>query len=319
MKAIVLFSHGSLLCGSGEALNAHAARLRERGLAPIVEVGYLNYSDPPFAQTVDQVVAQGATEILVMPYFLVPGKFIKVDLPAALESAQTAHPGIRFTTAEPLGFDPRLADALLESAAAAEGPGSWRADLVRAPHFCRANPECPLFSTAECPRGSSHLNQKGAEVYPGAPIEERRAGFPLSDVPLRDTVRPPHGAAPCAGLLVLVHGSPRPVANEQMFHVIDIVKERGVFPLVEVGFMECNRPSILEAIDSCISQGARQVIAVPYFLHTGTHVADDLPTLLEQASLRHPNIEFRMGRFLGAAIRLTDILETRIQAAPQHP
>ena len=116
-------------------------------------------------------------------------------------------------------------------------------------------------------------------------------------------------------LLVMVHGSPRPVANEDMFRVVEEVKKRGTFDVVEVGFMECNAPDIPTAIDACITQGAGRVTAVPYFLHTGTHVADDLPTLLEEAQARHPSVEFGMGRYLGTSPLLTDVLAARAHAA----
>ena len=115
-------------------------------------------------------------------------------------------------------------------------------------------------------------------------------------------------------LLVMVHGSPRPIANEEMFRVVDVVKQRGVFPIVEVGFMECNEPSIPDAIARCAKQGAARIIAVPYFLHTGTHVADDLPTLMEEGHARHANSEFMMGAYLGRSESLTDILQERICA-----
>ena len=116
-------------------------------------------------------------------------------------------------------------------------------------------------------------------------------------------------------LLVMVHGSPRPIANAEMFRVVEIVKERGAFPIVEVGFMECNEPTIPEAIASCVEQGATEVVAVPYFLHTGTHVADDLPTLIEEAIALFPDVTFRMGNYLGQSERLTDILTDRTKAA----
>lgn len=115
-------------------------------------------------------------------------------------------------------------------------------------------------------------------------------------------------------LLVMVHGSPRPVANQDMFRVVDVVKARGEFPIVQVGFMECNAPTIPDAIDACIAEGAERITAVPYFLHTGTHVADDLPTLLEEAQGRHPHVEFALGRYLGASPRLMDILADRAEA-----
>lgn len=112
-------------------------------------------------------------------------------------------------------------------------------------------------------------------------------------------------------LLVMVHGSPRAAANDQMYRVLKVIQERRIFPIVEAGFMECNEPTIPDAIDSCIRQGAERVVAVPYFLHTGTHVAEDLPSLLDLARLRHPQVEFAMGRYIGASPCLTDILADR--------
>ncbi len=120
---------------------------------------------------------------------------------------------------------------------------------------------------------------------------------------------------PKTALLIMVHGSPRPIANSDMFRVVEILRKRAVFPIVEVGFMECNEPSIPEAIEDCAAAGAERIVAVPYFLHTGTHVADDLPTLLEAAQEQYPHIEFRMGPFLGRATQLTEILADRITAA----
>ncbi len=119
-------------------------------------------------------------------------------------------------------------------------------------------------------------------------------------------------------LLVMVHGSPRPVANTTMLEVVEVLKARPEaqthFPIVAVGFMECNEPSIPDAIDQCVNEGATRLTAVPYFLHTGTHVCDDLPTLLEEAQARHPHVEFRMGDYLGLSPRLTDLLATRAEA-----
>jgi sirohydrochlorin ferrochelatase len=79
--------------------------------------------------------------------------------------------------------------------------------------------------------------------------------------------------------------------------------------------MECNAPTIPEAIARCAEAGATRVLAVPYFLHTGTHVCDDLPTLLEEAARQHPEIEFRLGDYIGLSAALTRILARRAAAA----
>ena len=112
-------------------------------------------------------------------------------------------------------------------------------------------------------------------------------------------------------LLVMVHGTPRPESNAEMFLVVEEVKNRGIYPMVLVGFMECNEPSIPSAIAQCIADGATSVVAVPYFLHTGTHVADDLPTLLEDAKALYPDVKFTMGRYIGPSPRITEILTER--------
>lgn len=112
-------------------------------------------------------------------------------------------------------------------------------------------------------------------------------------------------------MLVMVHGSPRPIANTDMFAVVDVVRERGVYPIVEVGFMECNEPSIPAAVDNCVEQGAQRVIAVPYFLHTGMHVTDDLPNLLEAAQAQYPDVQFLMGDYLGHDPLLADVVVER--------
>jgi len=152
MKALVLFSHGSLLCGAGEALDAHAARLRARGEYALVEVGYMNYSEPTFAQAVAKCRAAGATDIVVLPFFLVPGYFVTTTLPQQIAQAQQEFPDVSFTVASALGTDERLAEALLDSAHSPLPPGEWRGDLASAARGCRARPDCPLYATPGCPR-----------------------------------------------------------------------------------------------------------------------------------------------------------------------
>jgi sirohydrochlorin cobaltochelatase len=155
MDAVILFSHGSVLCGAGEALDAHAERLRQTDQYPIVAIGYLNYSEPPFLQTVDEVVARGATRIIVVPYFLVQGYFVTDSLPKQIAKARTAHPGVEFVIGEALKQDGGLADALLDAAERARPSSEWRDPLRRAAHACVPRRDCPLYGTPACPKAPS--------------------------------------------------------------------------------------------------------------------------------------------------------------------
>ena len=118
--------------------------------------------------------------------------------------------------------------------------------------------------------------------------------------------------SPSTALLVMVHGSPRPESNDDMFDVVNLVRQRGIYRDVRVGFMECNEPSIPAAIEACVAGGAAQIIAVPYFLHTGNHVADDLPSLLEEAHAKYPQVEFLMGDYLGHDALIADVVRDRV-------
>jgi sirohydrochlorin ferrochelatase len=116
-------------------------------------------------------------------------------------------------------------------------------------------------------------------------------------------------------LLVMAHGSPQPEANKDLYDVVEIARQRNIFDIVKLCFLECNEPSIGEAIDQCVEDGAARIVAVPYFLHTGNHVAGDLPAMLDEGRRRHPSVEFAMGRYLGESERLTEILKTRVDSA----
>jgi sirohydrochlorin ferrochelatase len=149
--AIILFSHGSVLCGAGQNLFELARSMQARGDAPIVEVGFLNYSEPPFMDAFRRCVEQGATSITVVPYFLVAGKFVKDDLPKQIERAQAAFPHVQVHVADAMRFHPLLADAIVACAERAQPPQFWRDTKAQVAQFCRANPRCPLYGSEDCP------------------------------------------------------------------------------------------------------------------------------------------------------------------------
>lgn len=150
MRALILFSHGSLLCGAERNLFAIAGSLRSEQAAEIVEVGFLNYTDPLFSVAVDRCVAQGATSIVVLPYFLIAGKFVVEDLASCIATERERHPGVSFTVAPPIGFHERLADAVLASASEAAPEEQWADATQEVFASCRENPRCPLYATPGC-------------------------------------------------------------------------------------------------------------------------------------------------------------------------
>ena len=116
------------------------------------------------------------------------------------------------------------------------------------------------------------------------------------------------------GLLIMVHGSLRAESNADVFRVAEDVRARGCHEPVVVCFLERNQPDIAAAVDECVAAGVEQIVAVPYFLHTGVHVASDLPENLMRAQNRHPNVEILMTDYVGRSRHVTTILAKRAKA-----
>jgi sirohydrochlorin cobaltochelatase len=286
--AVILFSHGSLLCGAGQELEAHAERLRATREYSRVEIGYLNYSAPTFADAVEKCVEAGAKRILISPYFLVPGYFVKVGLPQVLGPELARFPEVAFEVAPALGDHPLLARAVENCAKRAATSESWRAILHSAPQFCERDEECPLFEKCRAENFRTRATPS---------TQDKNSSFILHP----------------ASLLLMVHGSPKPESNAEMFLVAERVRAGREYSRLEVGFMECNEPSIPEAIESLVSGGAKTIIAVPYFLHAGVHVADDLPSLLEDAQQKCGDVAFLLGDYLGRDSLVTEVLQARLK------
>ncbi|MEA2489067.1 MAG: sirohydrochlorin ferrochelatase [Acidobacteriota bacterium] len=116
-------------------------------------------------------------------------------------------------------------------------------------------------------------------------------------------------------LLVMAHGSPRPEANDDVRRVAELLRARGEYPIVVIGYLDCNQPDIPAAIDECVAAGASSIAAVPYLLHSGKHFLLDLPALLDEGSLRHPQVTIVMGDYIGREPQLADVLRDRVTAA----
>lgn len=95
-------------------------------------------------------------------------------------------------------------------------------------------------------------------------------------------------------LLLILHGSPRPDANEPALQIAQQLREDSRFDYIAVAYLECNEPSICDAVDECAAAGAEELIAVPYFLHTGRHQVLDVPRLLLEGAARNPGLTILM-------------------------
>ena len=102
-------------------------------------------------------------------------------------------------------------------------------------------------------------------------------------------------------LVLIAHGSRRQASNREVTNLaLGLKKSAGKhYQIVEAGFLEIAKPSIPEAIESCIESGATSVIVVPYFLAAGRHVAEDIPQIVRPVGERHPHVSIRISEHIG--------------------
>jgi len=114
-------------------------------------------------------------------------------------------------------------------------------------------------------------------------------------------------------ILLMAHGSRISEANDAVREIAKMVKSFADYDIVEVSFRENHAPNIQQGIDACVAQGAERILLVPYFLYLGAHVLEDLPKELEEARLRHPDVEMAMGKHLGVHKRLAKLVIDRVE------
>lgn len=239
--AAVLVGHGSLLAASGVAMMQVAERLRTQRVTPIVEAGFLNYSRPSLADAVVKAKAQGASSVIVQPYFLIQGHYVANELPALIHVLARSHTDLPFYLGNVLGAHPAL----------------------------------------------TKLAVKRLAVADPAP-------------------------ARTSGLLFVAHGTPIPAANAPLERVLQQVQAKQGYGSALIGYLDCNQPDILSAFDRLVAQGVTQITVLPYFLHLGRHVRQDLPALFDQARQRHACVEIRVAEHLGFDPLLAEVVAERV-------
>ncbi len=101
--AVLLIAHGSREPAANNDLNELADRLAAESEHPIVVACFLELAEPDIASGGERCVAEGATRVLMVPYFLSAGVHLRRDLTAAREELERRHPGIEFRLGAPLG------------------------------------------------------------------------------------------------------------------------------------------------------------------------------------------------------------------------
>ncbi|MBI1345653.1 cobalamin biosynthesis protein CbiX [bacterium] len=118
--------------------------------------------------------------------------------------------------------------------------------------------------------------------------------------------------SPKTAVLLMAHGSRRAAANNDLQTLADLILQRGLYPIVEVSYLELTEPSIPNGGANCVAKGATRVLMLPYFLSAGVHVANDLREFQQQLTANLPGVEFVLCPHLGLHPLMVELVLARL-------
>lgn len=112
--AVLLIAHGSRRPEANQDLVELGKLLATRTSYQIIEPSYLELAEPSIPAGGATCVMRGATEVLMLPYFLSAGAHVTTDLERFRDELSQAHPTVTFRLCPHLGLHPLMVDIVLD-------------------------------------------------------------------------------------------------------------------------------------------------------------------------------------------------------------
>lgn len=111
-------------------------------------------------------------------------------------------------------------------------------------------------------------------------------------------------------LLLVAHGSRREQSNAEIAALTESLASRlhNQFSSIQHAFLELAEPAIPEVIDQMVTDGAREIVILPYFLSAGRHVFEDIPNVVEAKQQQHTGVKILVAPYLGEAVDIIEVL-----------
>jgi sirohydrochlorin ferrochelatase len=143
MKAILLIDHGSRRDAANEMMNCMANLVQAMaGPDVIVRYSHMELAEPSISAGVRSCVEAGATELIVFPYMLSPGRHSTGDIPRMVAEAAEAFPGLNVRVTSAFGVHEKLAELILGRAGLPVVRGLTSEEATRCWHSSQSGTAC---------------------------------------------------------------------------------------------------------------------------------------------------------------------------------
>ncbi len=119
MRALLVVAHGSRRAASNDEVRALTEQIRSHATKQFDYIGsaFLELAEPSIPDGLKQCIEQGATEVVVLPYFLSAGRHVVEDIPDEVAKVTALFPKVSIHIAPYLGTAPDLPETLVNLAA----------------------------------------------------------------------------------------------------------------------------------------------------------------------------------------------------------
>jgi sirohydrochlorin cobaltochelatase len=121
------------------------------------------------------------------------------------------------------------------------------------------------------------------------------------------------------GLLVVGHGSSMPYNKQIISDVAAMLSQKMPGAVTRIGFMNINKPTIKDGLDSFKGTGIKKIVVFPLFLAKGVHTTEDVPGLIGlgagQKRISYDGFDVVYADPLGADDLIAELSARRIREA----
>lgn len=118
MDALLLVAHGSRRQQSNDEVTLLAEKLKTycSDQYPIIYAAFLELADPLIPQGINLCIDDGASSVIVLPYFLNSGRHVVEDIPDIVNATIKNFPGVEVKIAQHLGASELMMKLLISTA-----------------------------------------------------------------------------------------------------------------------------------------------------------------------------------------------------------
>jgi sirohydrochlorin ferrochelatase len=117
MKGILIVDHGSVKREANDMLRCMSNLLQTMaGPGVVVTYAHMELADPDIGAGFADCVHAGASDVIVFPYMLSPGRHSTADIPRIVAESARSFPHVTFSVTPAFGVHEKLAELILERA-----------------------------------------------------------------------------------------------------------------------------------------------------------------------------------------------------------